>query len=298
MSGKSSSPQVVQVPQQATTTHQLSPEQQELLNLAMPGLRNFATHTPERYSGGTVAPFTAPQIAGQNQVLGAASGPMQDLANTGASANQFLMGDIWNPASNPYLQSAIDATIRPITEQYMQTVRPAIRDNFAAAGQQFGGSRRNIAEGIAANSYMRNVGDATSKLVQDQYGNNLNAMVKALALNPQTMQSQTMPGLATSGVGDVQQAQQQAELNSQIQGFNYDQLAPFLQSRELISMLTGIPGGSTYMEGMQGMVMPQQPGKFQGAMSGAMAGASLGSVVPGIGTGIGAGLGGLLGFLS
>jgi hypothetical protein len=300
MGSKSSpAPQVVQTPQSSTTTQQLSPEQQEILNLAMPGIRNFAATTPERWNSPTVLGFNPTQEQGQNMVLGAASGNMQNVANTAAGANQFLMGDIWNPASNPHLQGAIDATLRPITEKYQQVVQPAIRDNFAAAGQQFGGSRQNIAQGMAARDYMRNIGDATSKLVQDQYGNNLNAMVKALALSPQTSQMQLGPGLATSAVGDVEQQLGQQKLDSAVAGYNYDQMAPYLQTRELLAMLQGVPGGTMSSSGFGSMVVPQQAQKspLSGAMGGALAGGSLGSIIPGFGTGIGAGLGGLAGLL-
>ena len=278
-----------------TTTAQLSPEQQKILNWAMPGIQSFATGgPPQLYPGETVAGFTSPQTQGQQMALGAASGPQTDLANSASAANQFLLSDIWNPSTNPYLQSSIDAAVRPITEQYQQVVRPALRDQFTGAGQVFGGSRRNIAEGQAANAYMRNVGDTASNLVQSQYSNNLSAMLKALGLTPTTQGAAVTPAVTTSGVGDVQQALDQARLNEQVGNWNYNQLAPFLQSKELLSLLSGIPGGSTVSTGST----PGGSGiSGSGILGGAAAGASLGSIVPGIGTGLGAGIGALLSFL-
>lgn len=276
-----------------TTTATLSPEQQKILSLSMPGINKFAATVPERYPGETVAGFDPSQTTGQNAVLSSAGDQLTSLAQSGTNTGNFYLGgDIWNPASNPALSGAIDATVRPITERYQQVVRPALRDEFTGAGQAFGGSRRNIAEGQAANDYMRNVGDASSKLVQDQYATNVSAQLKALGLLPQTQQAALAPGLATSGVGDVRQALAQEMLNAKIGGFNYDQLAPFLQSKELISLLGGIPGGTT-----TSTANVPQPNQLTSALGGAATGASLGSAFGPMGTAGGAGLGALLAFL-
>lgn len=274
-----------------TSQYNLAPEQKQILDLAMPGVQKYAASVPQRYQGSTVAGFDPSQTAGQEQVLGS-SGTQQSLAGSGAGASQTLLNNPWDPSRNPSLQGAVDAAVRPITEQYQNTVRPAIRDEFTGAGQVFGGSRRNIAEGNAANSYLRNVGDTSSKLVSDEYSNNLGAQVKALGLLPQTQQAQAIPGLTTSGVGDVRQGQAQSQLNANVSGYNYDQLAPFLQSKELLSLLQGIPGGSTTTT-----ANTPRPNQAMSALGGAAAGASLGSMLGPVGTAGGAGLGALLAFL-
>ena len=275
-----------------TSTYQFSPEQRQLMDLAMPGVRDFAATVPQRYGSSTIAGADPLQTAGQEMALGAA-GTQGQLASSGATANNFLLGDIWNPSSNSNLQGAIDATVRPITENYQQVVRPAIRDNFEAAGQQFGGSRRNIAEGLAANSYMRNVGDASSKLVQNEYDTNINAQLKALGLLPQTQAAQMAPALTTSGVGDVRQALAQALLGEQVGNFNYDQLAPFLQSKEIMSLLARIPGGTTVSTGNNA-----SPNMAMSTLGGAASGASLGSIAGPPGMAVGAGIGALLPWLT
>jgi hypothetical protein len=279
--------------QTQTTKYELSPEQRELMSLAMPGIREFAAGgAPTRYPGETVAGFDPLQTAGQGQVLSAVGG-MNTLAGSGAEANNFLLGDIWNPNTNPALQGAVDAAIRPITQQYQEVVRPALRDEFAGAGQQFGGSRRNLAEGSAAGKYMSQVGDTARTLVNDQYATNINAQLKALGLLPQTMQAQAMPGQVTSAVGDVRQSLAQEMLNSQVAGYNYDQLAPFLQSKEIMSLLAGIPGGQT-----TSTASVPQANKAMSSLGGAAAGASMGSMFGPVGMGVGAVGGGLLPWLT
>lgn len=274
------------------TTYELSPEQRELMNLAIPGVREFAASVPQRYSGSQVAGFTPEQVSGQEQVLGAA--PIQrDLATSAAGANQFYTGgSIWDPASNPNLRGAIDASVRPIYENLTEKALPAIRGEAVTTGN-FGSSRQGIAEGIATREASRAAGDAASKLAQNQYETNVNAQLKAMGLLPTVQAAQTTPGVTTSGVGDVRQAMSQALLNQDVNAFNFDQLAPFLQSKEIMALLTGLPGGTTVST-----ANTPQPNKLTSALGGAAAGASLGSAIfPGVGTGIGAGAGALLPFL-
>lgn len=281
-------------PQPTTTTTQqvLSPEQQQLLNLAMPGFKDFAANPPDRYQGSTVAGFDPSQVQGQNMALSAA-GTQNNLATAGADATKFALNDALRVDSNPYLGGYIDAAVRPITQQLTESTLPAIRGSAVTTGN-FGSSRQGIAEGLASGRASQAVGDTTAKIASDAYGKGLDAQGKALALLPQTQAAQTTGAVTTSGVGDVRQALQQALLNDDVSKFNYDQLLPFLVSSELASAASGIPGGGAISTGTGSSKNPLTSG-----LGGAATGASLGSAIfPGIGTGIGAGIGGLLGFLT
>lgn len=285
MSGGSSQPSSTT----NTTKVELSPEQRQILQLAMPGVEQYAASVPQRYSGSTIAPQNANQIGGQNLALGAI--PAQaNLASNAASANNNLLTNIWDPSFNPNLQGAVDAAVRPINEQLTRTALPAIRGEAVTTGN-FGSSRQGIAEGMAIQGAQQATGDTASKLVQNQYQTNIEAQLKALGLMPTVQAAQLAPAMTMSGVGDVQQANEQALLNEEVGTFNYDQMAPFLQSQDLMSLLLGIPGGQTTSTGTA-----QNGGtnKMTGALGGAASGAALGTaLMPGIGTGIGAGLGAL-----
>lgn len=275
-----------------TTTQVLSPEQRELMGLALPGVREFAASTPQRYNNSTVAGFTPEQVQGQNMALGAV-GAQNDLAANAAKANNFYTsGSVWDPAYNPNLQGAVDAAVRPITQQLTESQLPAIRGEAVTTGN-FGGSRQGIAEGLASGRASQAIGDTASKLVQNQYQTNVDAQLKAMGLLPTVQGAQTQGAVTTSGVGDVRQAREQAVLNEDVNNFNYDQLAPFLQSKEIMSLLQGLPGGSTVSTGNTPKANPATS-----ALGGAAAGASLGTALfPGVGTAVGAGAGALLPFL-
>lgn len=275
--------------QTATTTP--SPQAQELMNLALPGVRDFAATVPQRYQGSTVAPFDPFQVAGQGMALNAA-GTQSGLASGGAGAESSLFGDIWNPSHNPNLQGSIDAATRPITQNLTETQLPAIRNEAVQTGN-FGGSRQGIAEGIASRGASQAIGDTSAKIAQGEYDTNINAQLKALGLLPTVQGAQTQPATTTSGVGDVRQAMQQALLGQTVGNFNYDQYAPFLQSQDILSLAQGLPGGTTTTTGSV-----SQPNMATSTLGGAAAGASLGTALfPGAGTAVGAGAGALLPWL-
>lgn len=273
-----------------TTTTQMSPEARSLYNLALPGVQSFAASTPQRYQGSTVAGFDPNQVAGQEGALSAA-GAQNSLASGAAGSLPFFFGDIWNPSSNPNLQGAIDASVRPIQQNLTENELPAIRSEFS--GGNYGGSRQGIAEGLAVGRTNQAIGDTASKVAQNQYDTNVNAQLRAYGLLPTVQGAQTAGSLTTSGVGDVRQARDQALLNENVGNFNYDQLAPFLQSKEILSLLTGLPGGTTTTTAST----PGSPGVSQ-ALGGAAAGAGIGGAIGGpLGAGIGAAGGAALPFL-
>lgn len=270
-----------------TSTFKMSPEQENIYKLAMPGINDWAATVPGRYPGSTIAPQNPNQIEGQNMALDAAGG-QSDLARGGANVTSQMFGDIWNPDHNPNLRGAIDAAVRPITQNFQNTVLPGIRGDSISTGN-FGGSRQAIGEVNAADAYMRNVGDTSSKLVQNEYETNMNSQLKALGLLPQTLDAQTAAGRTTSAVGDVQNAYDQALRNQDVGNFNYDNNAQFLQSRDLLALLTGLPGGSNVSSANTSNSSP-----WLQSLAGAGSGASIGSVFGPVGTAVGGGAGAIL----
>jgi hypothetical protein len=272
----------------------LSQQQQEVLNLAMPGLRSFAATVPQRYQGEQVAGFNPTQLTAQQMLTSGAAPAQGDLARSGHTVSDFYTGgNIWDPNVNPNLRGAIDAAVRPITESYEQSVMPTIRTGAQGAGQ-FGGSRQGVAEGVASTGYLRNVGDTASKIAQNEYETNVNAQLRALGLLPQTIEAQTAEGRTTGAVGDVQQAQEQARINEQVANFNFDQYAPFLQSQELLSLYGALPQG-----GVTSTANVPQTNPFMQALGGAGTGAAIGGAVGGpVGAGVGAVGGATLPFIS
>lgn len=279
----------------STTTQNLSPEQRGLLDMIMPQISSFAAQVPQRYQGSTIAGFDPLQTQGQNMVLQGAQGQQAAYQNAKNVTDFWTSPAIWDPANNPGLQGSIDAAVRPISQQLTESVLPNIRSD-AISGSNFGSSRQGIAEGIASRGASTAIGDAASKITNANYQTNVEAQLKAMGFLPQVSQMALQPGQTTSAVGDVRQALAQAQLGEQANQFTYDQYAPYLQAKELLSFLQGIPGGSVTSTGQSEASTPRR-NPLMGALGGAATGASIGSMFGPWGTAGGALLGGGLSFL-
>lgn len=271
-----------------TTQQVLSPQQKELLDITMPTLRQYAATVPQRYQGPTTAGFTPEQTAGQEMALGSV-GSINTIGKNAADANNFYTsGNIWDPASNSHLQGAIDAAVRPVYSNLTEKALPAIRSGSIQSGN-FGGSRQGIAEGAAIRDAGTIAADTGARMANDNYSTNVGAQQRAIAMAPAVQSAQTTGATVTSGVGDVRQAMEQAQINARMNAFNFDQYAPFMNSKEILSIMQGLPGGSTVSTGNNPSTNPAMS-----MLGGAASGAALGSaIMPGIGTGVGA-LGGAL----
>lgn len=275
-----------------TTTQVLSPEQRELMNTVMPTIKQYAATVPQRYQGPTTAGFTPEQTGGQEMALGAVPSVNEVGANAAKANNFYTSGNIWDPTANPNLKGAIDAATRPITENLLERALPAIRSGSVQTGN-FGGSRQGIAEGQAIRGAEQATGDTAAKIAEDLYSTNVGAQQRAIAMAPTVQGAQTTGATVTSGVGDVRQAMDQARINAGVNAFNFDQYAPFLNARDILSLMQGLPGGSTVSTGNTPTTNPMTQ-----ALGGAATGAALGSaIMPGVGTGVGALGGALLPFL-
>lgn len=102
-----------------------------------------------------------------------------------AQGMQYGLNGAMDVRNNPYLQQAMQAAIRPVTDQYNDAggVMSNIRTGAQQAGQ-VGSSRQGIAEGLAAKAYMQKVGDITSQMGASAYDKGQDTYSKTLAQLP------------------------------------------------------------------------------------------------------------------
>lgn len=72
------------------STQELGPEQQKLMDLAMPGLEEYAKKDLQLFPGSTIAPFNETQLAARDDMARTAYGVVKDLGDTGAKNAQAL----------------------------------------------------------------------------------------------------------------------------------------------------------------------------------------------------------------
>ena len=236
-----------------TTTQQLTPEQQGLVNMAMPNYQQFAASNPTLPGSSGVAQFDPLQTQGQNEVLGGV-GTAQNTVSNANSANQWLTsGAALDPTTNPALQSTINAATKPIFQNLNDTTLPALSaDASTGAGgisANVGGSREGIAQGIATRAANDSAGAVASGIANQGYNSGLNALLTATGQAPTTAASTTIPGTITSTVGDVRQQQNQANLSADNAAKQFADWLPLLKAQYLTQGASGTPGGSSTSTG-------------------------------------------------
>ena len=286
-------------PPQTTQTNQvqLSPEQQQLFNLALPYAQQYASAPLSTYDGQTIAGFNSTEQQAQAQYKNTAAPVGTDLANRAAVAQTFMLDPAQlNPESNPYISKQADAVAGKITDQLTQKILPNIRaEGINAGGMYAGGStRQQMAERLAGVDTVDSIGTALNNLYSTNYAAGLGNLRGAIAANPSVQAQQLFGGDVLGAVGGQERAYEQAKLDEALKQWTIQQQLPYMRSSEILSLLGGMPG-ATGVSTAQGATPTVSP--IMGALGGAASGAAIGSAVPVIGTGIGAAVGGLAGYL-
>jgi len=191
----------------------------------------------------SVPGFDPAQTQSQEGVLAkaGAGGPLETLSANAAKANNFLTsGDVMNLDSNPYLKGAVDAAVRPLSENFQRVVMPSVRGGAIQAGA-LGTSKSKQAGDYAAGTYQTAEKDTVNQLLNTAYGQNLDAMMKGIALTPQTQSTSLFPQIAQDSVGSARRTLTQQQ---QQQAFD-EEMFPFTMGLQLLGSAAATPGGGT-----------------------------------------------------
>jgi hypothetical protein len=281
MSGGGSAPQ--------TTTSTNSPPA-----YAIPGLtfaagqaqNNYTNAQPQYYPGSTVAPLSSQTNEALQQT--------QQMAEQGnptlSSANTQLGNVINNGQTNPFLGGAVSAAVQPLFQQFQQQVLPQIQSQFGLMGRTGSGAEAG-AVGQATSAFGQQANNAAAGLAYQSANDSANRQLTGVALAPSTAQSQYLPQQELANVGSVYDSQNAANLQDQVNRYNYQQNLPANSLNQLIAQLQG----SSYGGGTATQTRVQQPSSL-GLAGGALTGAALGGAVAGpLGAAPGLGIGALMG---
>lgn len=240
----------------------------------VPYIKDVLNQAQSLYGQGPVSYYPGQTVAGVNPTLqqgfdyltGPGSAYTSGVAQTGADAlGQLVAGA--DPQNNPYFQSTLDAILRPITENYTNVVMPGIDAGAVQAGQ-YGGARQGVAQGEAANAYMRNLGDTASQFGTEAYQAGLDSLGRSILAAPAVQQMGLTTGNTLVNVGGAERGIEQEGINALIDKFNFEQAAPY-DSLSYYAGLVGNPlGGTTTSVGPDTGISP-----LVGAAAGALAGA-------------------------
>jgi hypothetical protein len=197
---------------------------------------------PSLYPGSyTAAPsdYTNQAIAGMANYQNPYAG-----ANT-ALTNATLQGDYLNVDKNPYFQDALAASLRPATENFTNSVIPALQSTFAGAGRPGAGLGLTALQ-TATTNFDRAATDSTVKAGAQAYSDERQRQLATQGMLPQ-FQSMDAQRLAMGAqAGSMQDAYNQKLTDEQVQRYNYGQTGG-------LDFLTGLaqrlqaayPGGYT-----------------------------------------------------
>ncbi len=246
--------------QTTTTSSQPWKPQQQYLKMGFQQAEQLLNTPLQQFGPSTVAGQSAMSQEGQQAGLGL-------VRNAGQGAefdymNQVLGGQFLDPNSNPYLRSLADQGASDITRQFQTAVMPGT----------WGGGMGRVGSGASANMQkqsMIGLGDALQKNYSRIYGQNFqqerDRMQQGVGLMNQMRQGQRSDIMTGTQLGGGADAFAQAQLNDQIQKFNFLQQEP--ESR-LDRFQQRITGGGVIPGRTQGTVPGQQFGPAQGIGAG------------------------------
>lgn len=110
---------------------------------------------------------------GTGTTSGTPSGKPAASGYGGYGGTAGAVGFTQQPGMNPYLQQALDATANTTTQNWQNTVKPALASQAMAAGG-YGGSRQGVIESNSANDLNQGLSNALANLAFTGYNAGLN----------------------------------------------------------------------------------------------------------------------------
>lgn len=257
----------------------MTPEQQALINQAT------------GFAGGQFPTAQTIQNLGLGMVTpGAQFG--QNAANiygqvAGVDPTQQILANAAQYANNPYTQGIVDAASRDVSRNLLENQLPSLAMGATGTGN-INSTRAGAQQAIAERGAAERLADISSNIrgqffqtglnqSQNQYNQNLQnqlaaneALRQSFGAGISGVQTGQQLGTGAFGLGStaaaMPQAQQQAELNAQIQKFAEERGVPL----DILKQYMGIVGGN--YGGTATATAPSTGGGFMGALQGALGG--------------------------
>lgn len=191
-----------------------------------------------------------------------------------------IRGDFLDPESNPFLRTNVDAAIRPVVENFEQSLLPSLRSGIEGAGG-FDSTRRQLLESDLGGRVSNQIGDISSRMFAENFARERGIQQTSPGLLNQGAAQFLLPNLLRTGVGGAFQQDAQMTLQNELAQFREQKNAitrPGEAARPFLTAAAGAPAATTQtVPGTSPLA-----GGFQGGL-GAL---GLASAIPGIGPGL------------
>jgi hypothetical protein len=230
----------------ATTVVNKDPwaSQQPYLQTGFGKAQEFLDKPVGYYPGSTVVPFspqTEQALTGMETRAQAGSPLLQQAQGLMGGT---LAGDYLSAEANPYLQSAMAAATRPMTEAFSQDIMPKIQGAFSGAGR-YGSGLQAQAQQRAADNLTRSIGDVTSELAFRNLADERARQQEAARLGPALGELDYADLERLGGIGGIREKQAGAQLQEDIDRYTQEQVAPRDALREFMATIGGGQYGGT-----------------------------------------------------
>lgn len=217
--------------------------QQDYLKKGFSAAEDMFLNNPNQYyPESTVVPFS-------NQTEGAL-GMMENRAMAGNAGNKAAMSNITDTLggsylnSNPHLNTAIDAATRPMVDRFNDTVLPGIQAGFQGSGR-YGSGLQAYQQRQAGEDLTRSIGDVSSAMSYANYGDERTNQMRAATMAPMLAQTEYDDIGALQNVGAIREQQAGAQMQDDINRFNFAQNAPKDAVQQYMALVNGGYGGTS-----------------------------------------------------
>ena len=203
------------------------------------GERLYKSEGPQFFQGPTyVSPSEATQQALQMAKMRAVSGSPLVQA-----AQQQQLATIQNQGVNPYLPDALAAAYAPTVSAAQEATR-GLQSTASRAGRYGSDAMAQIAQ-KQSEGLGRALGQSLNTLAYGSSEAQAQRAQQAAQLAPQMAQADYADIQALLKAGQGTEQYQQAQLQDEINRYNYEQNLPQMKLREFANLFSNVPGGTT-----------------------------------------------------
>lgn len=204
----------------------------------------YDSSTPNFFPGDTYVPFSPETEAALTGTTNRAlqGSPVQNLA--GQNYAGTLAGNYLHPSSNPYLGATMNAALRPLAEQYSESIMPSIKSTFAKGGR-YGSPGQHFAEVNAGESFARNAGDMLSNMAMANYTGERNRQTQLIPGAPQFADAEYNDMNRLAKVGEARESMEQNRLSDLMQRYDFEQNKPYYKLGQYMGIVGDKNWGGT-----------------------------------------------------